>query len=202
MQLYYAPGACSLSPHIVLRETNSAFDLVKVDLQTKTTADGRDFRAVNPSGYVPALALDDGTVLTEGPAIIQYVADLGGASELAPANGTLARYKLQETLNFISTELHKGYSPLFNPRMPEAAKALARERIAERLATIEARLTDRAYLMGAGFTLADAYLFTVLSWSGLVGVDLTPFPRIADYLDRIRARPTVVAAMKAEGLMK
>lgn len=202
MKLYYAPGACSLSPHIVLRETETPIALVKVDLATKTMADGGNFRTVNPSGYVPVLELDDGSVLTEGPAILQYVADMAGRSDIAPASGSIARYRLQEILNFISTELHKGFSPLFNPRMPEEAKALARERLGERLATIESRLAASTHLMGEAFTVADAYLFTVLSWSRMVGVDLTPFPNIRAYLQRVRQRPSVVAAMKAEGLIK
>lgn len=202
MKLYYSPGACSLSPHIVLCETGTEATLVKVDLATKTLPDGSDFRAINPDGYVPVLELDDGSRLTEGPAIVQYLADAAGADTLAPANGTMARYRLQSMLNFISTELHKGFSPLFNPRMPEEAKALARERLAERIGGIEARLATADYLMGEEFTVADAYLFTVLSWSRMVGVSLTPFPKVRAYIDRIRRRPAVVAAMKAEGLIK
>jgi glutathione S-transferase len=202
MKLYYSPGACSLSPHIVLLETGTPVTLVKVDLATKTLADGSDYRTVNPDGYVPVLELDDGSRLTEGPAIVQYIADAAGAQALAPANGTMARYRLQSMLNYISTELHKGFSPLFNPRMPEEAKALARERLAERIGSIEARLATSDHLMGEAFTVADAYLFTVLSWSRMVGVSLTPFPRVRAYIDRIRRRPAVVAAMKAEGLVK
>lgn len=202
MKLYYSPGACSLSPHIVLRETGTAATLAKVDLAAKTLDDGSDFRLVNPDGYVPVLELEDGSRLTEGPAIVQYIADKAGADTLAPPNGTMARYRLQSLLNFISTELHKGFSPLFNPRMPEEAKALARERLAERIGGIEARLATADYLMGESFTVADAYLFTVLSWSRMVGVSLTPFPKVRAYIDRIRRRPAVVAAMKAEGLIK
>lgn len=202
MKLYYAPGACSLSPHIVLHETGTPATLVKVDLATKTLDDGSDFRAVNPDGYVPVLELDDGSRLTEGPAIVQYIADAAGAAALAPESGTMARYRLQSMLNYISTELHKGFSPLFNPRMPEEAKALARERLAERIGSIETRLVGSDYVIGEAFTVADAYLFTVLSWSRMVGVSLTPFPRVRAYIDRIRRRPAVVAAMKAEGLVK
>lgn len=202
MRLYYARGACSLSPHIVLRETGTPVTLVKVDLATKTTADGADLRAVNPAGQVPALELDDGSVLTEGSAIVQYLADRAGASQLAPANGTLARYQLQSMLSYISSELHKGFSPLFHPTMPEEARVLARERLAQRLAPIEARLAAHEHVMGDVFTVADAYLFTVLSWARIVRLDLDPFPAIRAYLQRVRKRPSVVAAMKAEGLVK
>lgn len=202
MRLYYARGACSLSPHIVLRETGTPVTLVKVDLATKTTADGADLRAVNPAGQVPALELDDGSVLTEGSVIVQYLADRAGASQLAPANGTLARYQLQSMLSYISSELHKGFSPLFHPTMPEEARVLARERLAQRLAPIEARLAAHEHVMGDVFTVADAYLFTVLSWARIVRLDLDPFPAIRAYLQRVRKRPSVVAAMKAEGLVK
>lgn len=202
MRLYYARGACSLSPHIVLRETGTPATLVKVDLATKTTADGADLRAVNPAGQVPALELDDGSVLTEGSVIVQYLADRAGASQLAPANGTLARYQLQSMLSYISSELHKGFSPLFHPTMPEEARVLARERLAQRLAPIEARLAAHEHVMGDVFTVADAYLFTVLSWARIVRLDLDPFPAIRAYLQRVRKRPSVVAAMKAEGLVK
>lgn len=202
MKLYYSPGACSLSPHIILRETRTTFELVRTDTKTKTTQDGADFWKISAAGYVPALELDDGTILTEGPAIVQYIADAAGATHLAPANGTLPRYRLQSWLNFVSTELHKGFSPLFNPRNPEECKAIARERLLSRMGLVDKRLAGHAYLMGEEFTLPDAYCFTVLSWARPLKLDLAGFESIAGYLARIRARPAVVAAMRAEGLIK
>jgi glutathione S-transferase len=202
MKLYYAPGACSLSPHIILRETNTPFELVKVDLAAKKADDGSDFFAVNPNGYVPALQLDDGTILTEGPAIVQYVADQAGATSLAPANGTLDRYKLQSWLNFISSELHKTFSPLFGPKMPEEGKAVLKERLHERFASIEKHLASNTYVMGDTFTLPDAYLFTVLGWTRPLKLDMERYPHIRAYLERVGARPTVKEAMRAEGLVK
>lgn len=201
MKLYYTPGACSLSPHIILRETGTPFELVKTDIGAKKTEDGRDFRTVNPGGYVPALELDDGTILTEGPAITQYIADKAGATYLAPAFGTIERYKLISMLNFISTELHKGFSPLFNPAMSEDAKALARERLLARIGVLDKQLADKPYMMGKEFTLPDAYAFTVLNWAKKLKVDLSPFQNIKDYQARILARPAVQEAMQAEGLI-
>lgn len=202
MKLYYSAGACSLSPHIVLRETGTPFVLVKADLRRKTVEDGSDFFAVNPDGYVPALQLDDGTVLTEGPAIVQYIADNAGATGLAPANGSLDRYKLQQWLNFVSTELHKGFSPLFNPKLTNEAKEVFRERLRERLKTVEAHLARSDYLTGKTFSVADAYLFTVLNWSNSVGIDLSAYPHVEAYRARILSRPAVQEAMRAEGLLK
>ncbi len=202
MKLYFAPGACSLSPHISLLEAGQKFEAEKVDLGSKKTASGKDFNAISPNGYVPALQLDDGTVITEGPAIVQYIADQAPEKKLAPANGTLARYKLQETLNFISTELHKGYAPLFNPSYPEDAKTIVRGNIAKRLAAVNETLSKHAFITGEQFTVADGYLFTVLSWSGHVKVDLSKFPAIQEYQGRVAARPHVQAALKAEGLVK
>jgi glutathione S-transferase len=201
MQLFYAPGACSLSPHIVLKEAGLTFDVVKVDTKTKAMAGG-DYRAVNPLGYVPALELDDGTVLTEGPAIVQFIADSVPDKKLAPASGTLERTKLQSWLNFISTELHKGFSPLFNAAMPEDAKRYFRERLATRFQHLDKHLADKDYLMGGSFSVADAYLFTVSNWAAHTGVDLSAFPNVLAYRKRVAARPAVVAAMKAEGLIK
>lgn len=202
MKLYYAPGVCSLSPHIVLRETATPFTLVKTDIRAKKVEDGSDFFAVNPNGYVPALMLDDGTILTEGPAIVQYIADKAGATTLAPANGSLERYKLQSWLNFISTELHKGFSPLFNPKMPADGKAVAQERLLERFAFLEKHLAASEYIMGRSFTVADAYLFTVLGWTKPLNIDMSAYPRIEAYRARILARPAVREAMQAEGLIK
>ena len=201
MKLYYAPGVCSLSPHIVLRETNTLFTLVKVDLKTKAIAGGDDFVRISPMGYVPALELDDGTVITEGPAILQYVADRAGAHELAPT-GLIERTRMQSWLNFISTELHKGFSPLFHPELGDPARAIFRDTLLERLAFLDRHLADRQYIMGAAFTLPDAYAFTVITWARPAKLDLSPFPQLQAYRDRIRKRPTVEAAMKAEGLIK
>ncbi|MBZ4394250.1 glutathione transferase GstA [Myxococcus sp. AS-1-15] len=202
MKLYYTNGACSLSPHIVLREAGLKFDVEKVDLRSKKTETGADFLAVNPKGYVPALVLDDGNVLTEGPAIVQYIADQAPQSKLAPANGTLPRYQLQETLNFISTELHKAFSPLFNPAFPEDGKAIYKERIAQRLKTLDGVLAKQSFLMGEQFTVADAYLFTVLNWAAPMKVDLEPFPAVRAFQARVAERPHVQAALVAEGLKK
>lgn len=202
MKLYYTPGACSLSPHIVSREAGVAIDLEKVDLATKKTETGGDFRAVNPKGYVPALKLDDGSVLTEGPAIVQYLGDRKPASGLVPVCGTPERYRLQELLNFISTELHKGFSPLFKPNTPDAYKEIAKENLFTRFGQVDAQLQGKQYLMGDRFTAADAYLFTVVGWSRLHKIDLAKWPNLAAYMDRVRKRPKVAEAMKAEGLIK
>lgn len=202
MKLYYSPGVCSLSPHIVLRETNTPFELVKTDLKTKKTEDGQDFRQVNATGYVPALQLDDGTVLTEGPAIVQFIADRAEATSLAPRNGSIERYKLQSWLNFVSTELHKGFSPLFNGNMPEEGKAVVRENLLSRIARVDQHLASNEYLMGKDFTVADAYAFTVLNWTRPLKLDISSFENVSGYLARIAARPAVKAAMKAEGLIK
>lgn len=202
MKLFFLPGACSLSPHIALREAGIPFDLVRVRRADKRTVEDEDLFAINPLGMVPALRLDDGEVLTEGPAIVQYVADLAPASRLAPPSGTFARYRLQETLNFLSTEVHKGFSPLFNPKTPDAYKVLAKEALAARFGLLEARLAKAPYLLGDDFTVADGYLFTLLGWAPHAGVDLAPWPGLVAYRARIAARPAVVAALTAEGLLK
>ncbi len=202
MKLYFAPGACSLSPHIVLFEAGQKFEAEKVDLGSKKTASGQDFNAINPKGYVPALVLDDGSVLTEGPAIVQYIADKAPNAKLAPANGSLERYRLQETLNFISTELHKTMGALFNPSLPEDAKKMFRAMAIKRLTSVNETLGKQSFLQGGEFSVADAYLFTVLSWAGHVGVDLSPFAAIKSYQERVGSRPNVQAALKAEGLLK
>jgi len=201
MKLYYAPGACSLSPHIVLHEAGLPFDTVRVDTKTKAMPGG-DFRSVNPLGYVPVLALDDGSQLTEGPAIVQWIADQVPAKKLAPAAGSMARTQLQSWLNFISSELHKGFSPLFNAAMPQDAKKIFRERLATRFQHLDQHLADKDYLLGPGFSVADAYLFTVSNWAAHTDVDLSPFANVLAYRKRVAARPAVVAAMKAEGLIK
>ena len=202
MKLYYSPGACSLSPHIALAEAGLAYTTEQVDLKTKKTESGADFFAVNPSGYVPALVLDDGQVLTEGPAIVQYIADLAPARKLAPPAGTLERVRLQEALNFISTELHKSFSPLFNPAAPEDWKTLTRGLIGRRLDVVEQKLAGRDYLLG-DFSVADGYLFTVVGWGRLVNLDVREGrPLLAAYLKRVAARPAVQQALREEGLLK
>jgi glutathione S-transferase len=202
MKLYFSPGACSLSPHIVLREAGLDFELERVDFKTKHTKSGADFNTINPNGYVPTLVLDDGQVLTEGPAIVQYLADLKPDAALAPRNGTMERTRLQEWLNFISTELHKAFSPLFNKAAPEEWKALVREGLGLRLGYVARQLEGKDYLFGNRFSVADAYLFTVLQWTKYVAVDLATWPVLVDYVARVGARPTVKAAIEAERLNK
>lgn len=202
MKLYYSPGACSLSPHIVAREAGLAVELVLASTKTKKLQDGSDFYAINPKGSVPVLELDNGQRLTEGPAIVQYLADLAPASSLAPAQGSWERARLQEWLNFITSELHKGFSPLFTPGMPEEAKTLFRSKLLERFKYVDEQLAGKPYLMGEQFTVADAYLFTVSNWGQFVGVDLAPFANLAALRGRVAARPAVQEAMKAEGLLK
>ena len=201
MKLYYSPGACSLSPHIVLREIGLPFDLEKVNLAEKKTEGGEDYRQVNPKGYVPALRLDDGEVITEGPAIVQYLADANGRTDLAPPAGTLPRTRLQEHLTFIGTELHKSFSPLFQKDAPEAAKELAKTRLFNRLDMVDQLLSDgRSYLLGDSFSAADAYLFTVANWTRPTGIGLDRWPNLAAFVSRVAGRPAVQEALKAEGL--
>jgi glutathione S-transferase len=202
MKLYYAPGACSLSPHIVAREAGLPLDLVRVDTKGKKTITGDDYWSINGKGYVPLLELDDGTRLTEGPAIVQYLADRAPQKKLAPPNGTIARYQLQEWLNFITSELHKQFSPLFDPSMPEEAKEKFRSKIGGRFEWIAEQLGDQPFLMGDDFTVADAYLFTVANWSKHTGIDLARWPKLQAYLTRVAARPDVQTALKEEGLLK
>jgi len=202
MKLYYSPGACSLSPHIVANEAGLAIDLEKVNLAEHKTESGQDYMAVNPKGYVPALRLDDGSVLTEGPAIVQYLADQKSASGLAPAAGTIDRYRLQEWLNFIGTELHKSFSPLFNKASSDDVKNTAMTSINKRLGYLNDQLASRQYLMGGNFTVADAYAFTIVNWTNFVGIDLKPYPNVGAYMGRVAARPKVQETLKAEGLVK
>jgi glutathione S-transferase len=202
MKLYFSPGACSLSPHIVLREAGLAFDLEQVDVRAKKTAGGGDFFQVNPKGQVPTLLLDDGDILTEGPAIVQYIADKAPASKLAPAPGTKERYHLAEWLNFITSELHKNFSPLFRPTTPEDYKPIARENLAGRFSYVDKKLAGRSYLMGDTFTVADAYLFVMTSWAKSLNVDLTAWSNVGAFRERVLARPKVQEAMKTEGLIK
>jgi glutathione S-transferase len=202
MKLFLTPGACSLSPHIALREAGLSFDFEEVDLRTKKTKTGGDYWAVNPKGSVPALQLDNGQVLTEGPAIVQYIADLKPEAHLAPAAGTMERYRLQEWLNYISSELHKRFGPLFNPAASDEQKKAMHEELANKFDFVAKSLEGKQYLVGNNFTVADGYLFTILSWTGHVGIDLSKWPALKSYFERIAARPAVTATLKAEGLVK
>jgi len=202
MKLYYAPGACSLSPHVVLREAGMTFDLDKVDLGEKKTSDGSDFTKISPLGYVPALQLDDGEVLTEGAAIVQYLADQAPAAKLMPEAGTTDRYKAQEWLTFISSELHKGFSPLFNPALPDEMKSGVITRLETRFDYVEKQLAGKQYLMGDAFSVVDAYGFTILNWANFKDIDLSRWPNISAYMGRVAARPKVNEALKAEGLVE
>ncbi len=200
MKLYYSKGACSLSPHIVALEAGLAVELVSVDLRTGTTFDGTDFKKVNPKGYVPTLVLDNGETLTEGPAIVQYLADQVPNKALIPGHGSLARYRAIEWLNFISTELHKSFGPLFTPQAPEASKVAAKENLGKRLDYVNQELNGKEYLLGSQFSVADAYLFTVLSWTPHFQIDLSSRANVAAFMERVRIRPAVQAALRAEGL--
>ena len=202
MKLYYSPGACSLSPHIALHESGLVFDAIAAPTKTHKLADGTDYYTINPLGYVPLLVLDDGTQLREGPAIVQYIADQAPAKQLAPANGTYARYKLQEWLNFIGTELHKGFSPMFTPGMPDEAKTIAKTRLTSRLQWVDGELAKSPYLMGDSFTVADGYLFVVAGWGKHVDIDISGLPHLSAFMARVAARPAVQAALRAEGLLK
>jgi glutathione S-transferase len=202
MKLYYSPGACSLSPHIVLRESGLAFEPVLASTKTHKLQDGTDYYTINPKGYVPLLELDNGERLSEGPAIVQYIADQVPAKKLAPAAGTMARYRLQEWLNFTTSELHKSFSVLFNPAMPEEAKALMRTKVGDRLKWVDSQLEGKSYLMGDAFCVADAYLFTVTNWTQYVGVDISTLKNLGAFMKRMAERPAVQEAMKAEGLLK
>ena len=201
LQLYYTPGACSLASHIALRETGLAFGLIRVDLATGKTEQGEDFRAINAKGYVPALRLEDGQLLTENQVILQYLADRQPESGLAPAAGTLPRYRLMEWLAFIATELHKGFGPLWNPATPDATRQDTLARLAKRFDFVEAALNRRQGLTDADFSIADAYLFTVLGWAPLHHIDLSPWPALQAFQQRVASRPAVQAALQAEGLV-
>lgn len=202
MKLYFTPGACSLSPHIVLREAGLNFDLEQVDLATKKTKSGADYTQVNPKGQVPVLQLDNGEFLTEGPVIVQYLADQKPESGLVPRAGTLERYRVQEWLNFITSELHKTFSPLFRPNTPEEYKQIIKENLANHFSYLDQHLANKQYLMGDQLTVADAYCFVVVSWSKPMKIDLSAWPNLKAYLDRVAARPKVQEAMKAEGLIR
>ncbi len=197
MKLYYSPGACSLSPHIALNEAGLTYDSESVDLSSKKTKSGADYRAINPKGAVPALQLDNGQVLTEGSAIVQYIADQKPATKLAPAAGTMERYRLQEWLNYIASEVHKSFSPLFNPKMPEEWKKVVLDNISAKFDYLNKQLQGKDYLMGA-FSVADAYLFTIVGWGKHFNIDLKKWPALASYMERVGARPAVKATLEAE----
>jgi len=201
MKLYFAPGACSLSPHIVLREAGYEFELEQVDNKAKKTKSGQDYLTINSKGQVPVLELDNGERITEVPAIVQYLADQKPASGLAPANGTMERVRLQEWLNFTTSELHKTYGLFFRPTTPADFKVISKEHLGTRLNWLETQLAGKQYVTGNKFTIADAYLFTVLRWSPFASISLDKWPNIKAYVDRVTARPKVQEAMKAEGLI-
>lgn len=202
MKLYYSPGACSLSPHIALHEAGLPFEAVFTNTRTHTLQDGSDFYAISPKGYVPLLELDDGTRLAEGPAIVQWIADQVPGKQLAPAAGTPERYRLQEWLTFIGTEIHKQFSPLFHPAMPEEAKALFRAKILDRLAWVDRHLADREYLLGSRFSVADGYLYTVARWAVLLKMDIDGLAHLGAFMACMSARPAVQRALRAEGLLR
>lgn len=202
MKLYYSPGACSLSAHIALQESGLPFEAIPAPTKTHKLPDGTDFYTINPLGYVPVLELDNGQRLREVPAILQYIADLVPEKKLAPPNGSFERYQLQEWLNFVGIELHKNFSPLFTPGMPEEAKQLSKDRLTSRLQWVDGELASKPYLMGSQFSVADAYLFTVTNWPKLVGVDISGLANVAALRARVAERAAVQAAMRAEGLLK
>lgn len=202
MKLYYSPGACSMSPHIVLLEAGLEFELVLASTKSHKLQDGTDYYTINPKGYVPLLELDNGERLSEGPVIVQYIADLVPAKNLAPANGTMARYRLQEWLNFISTEVHKGMGPLFNPATSDEAKAAAKTKVLGRLKWVDDQLAGKAFLMGDAFSVADAYLYVMAFWTTHLSIDISHLPNLSAFAARTAARPSVKAALKAEGLVK
>jgi glutathione S-transferase len=201
MRLYYSPGACSLAPHIVAREAGVPVDLVRVDLAAKTTETGEDYRAINRKGSVPALLLNDGSLLTEGPVISQFIADLAPEVRLIPPIGTLSRYHALEWLNFVATELHKGFGPLWRKETPDEFRAVVKHMLAMKFDFLELNLAGQEYLLADGFCIADAYAFTILSWAPVVGIDLTEWPSLVAYIVRISTRPNVRAALAAEGLL-
>ena len=202
MQLYFSPGACSLASHITLRETGLPFDLKRTDTKTKKLEDGSDYYAVNSKGSVPALRLDNGQILTEGPVILQFLADQKPELHLAPKNGTLERYRLQEWLNYITSEIHKTFSPLFNPAATDDVKKYTVANLEKKFDWLNKQLASKQFLTSDAFTIADAYLFVVVNWSNFVGIDLNRWPALRDYQARVAARPKVQEALAAEGLLK
>jgi glutathione S-transferase len=202
MLLYYAPGACSLASHIALTEAGAKFGIVKVNLKDKTTETGKDFTAINPKGYVPALVLDSGELLTENTALLGYIGELDPKGRLIPKAGTAGNMRVREWLGYISSELHKQFSPLFRPGTPEATIQFQRDILNRRLAYVDQALQGKSYLTGEDFTVADSYLFTILNWTGRVQIDLTPWPNLRSFIERVKARPAVQSALGAEGLLK
>lgn len=198
MKLYFSPGACSLASHIAILEAGLAVEPVLASTKTHTLPDGTDFYKINPLGYVPLLEMDDGTLLREGPAILQYVADLAPLKNLAPANGTLQRYRLQEWLSFISTEIHKNFSPMFNPNMPAEAKTIFKDKLKSRYTWLDEQLADKPFVTGEHFTVADCYLFTVTNWAKPMGLDISGCANLMAWHARIGERPAVQAAIAAE----
>jgi glutathione S-transferase len=198
LKLFLSPGACSRAVHIALHETGLPHESERVDLRSHKTASGADFYEVNPKGYVPTLVLDDGQKLTEVAVVLQYVADRAPEKKLAPAHGTMERYRLQEALNFVSSEVHKGFSPLFNPATPDAYRTIAKDRLAKRFELLNETFSSQPYLTGEQFTVADAYLFTVLGWAPMVQIDLAPYPEVGRFLARVGERPAVKATIAAE----
>lgn len=202
MDLYYSPGACSLASHIALNEVGAKFGIVKVNLKDKITEDGRDFNAINPKGYVPALLLDGGELLTENTALLGYIGELDPKTRLIPKAGTVGNLRVREWLGYINSELHKQCGPLFRPGTPEATIQFQHELLARRLAYVDKALQGKSYLTGEDFTVADSYLFTVLSWAGRLQLDLAPWPNLRSFIERVKARPAVQSALGAEGLLK
>jgi len=202
LKLYYSPGACSLASHIALNEAGLAYEAVKVDLGSKQTADGADYPAINEKGSVPALALDDGGLLTESAVILQFVADQNPGAFLAPPHGTFARYRLAEWLNYIATEIHKSFGPLWHADNPEEVKEAARKSLFHKFDYVNKRLASKPYLMGETYTVADAYLFTIVNWTKFLKIDLAPWPALQQFMVRIAARPAVQKTLQAEGLVK
>jgi glutathione S-transferase len=202
MELYYSPGACSLAPHIISREAGLPVELIKVDLGARKTEKGEDYLGINSKGYVPAVRLDNGQVMTEVATLLQYLADQKPQSNLIPAFGTPERYRAMEWLNFIGSEIHKGFGPLWDPKISADAKTAIKGKLASRLKWLDRELEGRDYLTGKQFSVADAYAFTVLNWAGMLDVDLKPYPNIRAFMERIAGRPKVKEAMRAEGLLK
>jgi glutathione S-transferase len=201
MKLYFSPGACSLSPHIALREAGLPFELEQVDVRAKRTKSGGDFLKVNPKGQVPTFVLDDGDVLTEGPVIVQYIADQKPEAKLAPVAGTRERYHLQEWLNFLTSEIHKSFSPLFRPTTPDDYKSIAKANLADRFGYLDRHFATKSHLLGEQFTVADGYAFTLLNWAPRVGIDLTPWANVQAFQKHVGGRPKVQEALKTEGLI-